>query len=68
MKNFEEILKKLREEDFMSLSLKERKAVVREEVTRYHKATKKEKGHMLDEFIKLTGYSRCYASCILRTY
>ncbi len=23
---------------------------------------------MLDEFVKLTGYSRCYASCILRTY
>jgi hypothetical protein len=52
----------------MSLSLKERKAVVREEAMIYNKATKKEKGHMLDEFVKLTGYSRCYASYVLRTY
>ena len=38
MKNFEEILKKLEEGGFMSLSLKERKAVVREEAAIYHKA------------------------------
>ena len=31
MKNLEEVLKKLKEGGFMSLSLKERKAVVREE-------------------------------------
>jgi hypothetical protein len=68
MKNFEEILKKLEEGGFMSLSLKERKAVVKEEAAIYHKATKKEKGHILDEFVKLTGYSRCYASYVLRTY
>ena len=68
MKNFEEILKKLKEGGFMSLSLKERKAVVKEEATRYQKATKKEKGRMLDEFVKLTGYSRCYASYVLRMY
>ena len=41
MKNFEEILKKLKEGGFMSLSLKERKAVVKEEATRYQKVTKK---------------------------
>ncbi|BAL80573.1 hypothetical protein [Caldisericum exile] len=23
---------------------------------------------MLDEFVKLTGYSRCYASYVLRSY
>jgi hypothetical protein len=68
MKKLEEILKKLKEGGFMSLSLKERKAVVREDATIYNKATKKEKGHMLDEFVKLTGYSRCYASYVLRTY
>jgi len=68
MKNFEEILKKLREGGFMSLSLKERKAVVKEEATRYQKVTKKEKGKILDEFGKLTGYSRCYAAYALRTY
>jgi hypothetical protein len=68
MKKLEEILTKLREGGFMSLSLKERKAVVKEEAAIYHKATKKEKGHILDEFVKLTGYSRCYASYVLRTY
>ena len=68
MKKLEEILKKLKEGGFMSLSLKERKAVVKEEAARYQKVTKKEKGHMLDEFVKLTRYSRCYASYVLRTY
>jgi len=41
MKNFFEILKKLREGGFMSLSLKERKTIVKEEATRYQKVTKK---------------------------
>jgi len=50
MKNVEDILEKLREGGFMSLSLKERKAVVKEEAAIYHKATKKEKGKILDEF------------------
>ena len=50
------------------ISLKERKAVVKEEAAIYHKATKKEKGKILDEFIRLTGYSRCYASYVLRLY
>jgi len=35
MKNFKEILKKLKVGGFMSLSLKERKAVVREEAKIY---------------------------------
>ncbi|MGC8691148.1 MAG: transposase, partial [Caldisericum sp.] len=68
MKKLEEILKKLKEGGFMSLSLKEKKAVIREESRLYKKATKKEKGKILDEFVKLTGYSRCYASYVLRTY
>ncbi len=68
MKKYEEIMQKLEEGGFMSLSLEERKAVVKEEATRYQKVTKKEKGHMLDEFGKLTGYSRCYASYVLGTY
>ncbi len=68
MKNLEEVLKKLREGGFMSLSLKERKAVVREEATRYKQLPKKGKMEMLDEFAKLTGYSRCYASYALRMY
>jgi hypothetical protein len=68
MKKYEEIMQKLEEGGFMSLSLKERKAVVKEEAARYHKVTKKEKGKILDEFVKLTGYSRCYSSYVLRMY
>lgn len=68
MKKYEEILKKLKEGGFLNLSLKERRAVVKEEATRYQKVTKKEKGKMLDEFAKLTGYSRCYAAYALRIY
>lgn len=68
MKKYEEIMQKLREGGFMSLSLKERKVVVREEATRYKQLPKKGKMEMLDEFIKLTGYSRCYASYVLRMY
>ena len=52
----------------MSLSLKEKRAVVREVSKRYKKASKKEKGKILDEFVKLTGYNRCYASYLLRMY
>jgi len=52
----------------MSLSLKERRVVVKEIPVRYKKVKKKEKGKILDEFVKLTGYNRCYASYLLRTY
>ena len=50
----------------MGLSMNERKAVTREVGKRYQKARKREKGRMLDEFTKLTGYTRCYASYALR--
>ena len=53
---------------YMSLSLKERRAVVKEVSKRYKKVKKKEKGKILDEFVNLTGYNRCYASYLLRTY
>ena len=66
MKNFEEILKKLEEGGFMCLSLKERKAVVKEEATRYQKVTKKEKGKILDEFGKLTGYELHHVKIYLK--
>jgi transposase InsO family protein len=42
----------------MGLNMKEKKAVTREYKPRYHKASKKEKKTLLDEFIKLTGYHR----------
>ncbi len=63
-----EILELYRGGRFMSLSLKERRAVVKEIPVRYKKVKKKEKGKILDEFVKLTGYNRCYASYLLRTY
>lgn len=50
----------------MALSMKEKKAVAKETTGRYQKATKKERGLILDEFTSLTSYTRCYASFILR--
>jgi len=52
----------------MSLSLRERRAVIKEVSKRYKEARKKEKSKMLDEFVKLTGYTRCYALYVLRMY
>jgi len=49
------------------LDLRQRKAITKELKTRYNKASKKEKAKILDEFTALTGYNRCYASCILKT-
>ena len=46
----------------MGLTMKEKKAVSKEIAKRYKKARKREKGKILDEFTKLTNYSRCYAS------
>jgi len=43
------------------LTVRQKKAVTRELRDRYHRASKKEKGMMLNEFIRLTGYNRCYA-------
>ena len=42
----------------MGLNMKEKKAVTREYMPRYQKASKKEKKALLDEFIALTGYHR----------
>jgi hypothetical protein len=49
----------------MGLTMKEKKAVIKEIAKRYQKARKKEKGRILDEFTKLTNYARCYASYVL---
>ncbi|MHB8281070.1 MAG: transposase, partial [Candidatus Humimicrobiaceae bacterium] len=46
--------------------MKQKQAITKELKTRYNKATKKEKIKILDEFTALTGYNRCYASCILK--
>src|SRR3990172_8266507 len=50
----------------MGLTMHEKKAVTREVAKRYQKASKKQKGLMLTEFIALTGYHRTYASWLLR--
>ena len=45
----------------------ERKAVTAATRGRYQRASKKEKGKILNEFIELTGYHRVYARSLLRT-
>ena len=52
----------------MSLTMHERKAVTNELASRYQKATKGERGRLLDEFMKLTGYNRSYASHVLHNW
>ena len=42
----------------MGLNMNQKKAVTREYMPRYQKASKKEKKEILNEFIKLTGYHR----------
>jgi len=46
--------------------MKQRQAVSRQIALRYKKARKKEKGIILSEFIKTTGYNRSYAARVLR--
>ncbi len=47
------------------LTMGQKKAVTRELRDRYQKARKKEKVVILNEFTRLTGYNRCYASQVL---
>ena len=44
----------------------EKKAVTRATADRYRRASKKEKGRILDEFVKLTFYNRSYGRWLLR--
>jgi hypothetical protein len=50
----------------MGLTMKERKAVTVVMATRYRRASKKQKGRLLDELVALTGYNRWYAVGLLR--
>lgn len=52
----------------MRLTMKERKKATAVMAARYQKARKKDKGVILDEFTKLTGYGRRYASHVLRCH
>lgn len=47
------------------LAMRHKKAISAETRKRYVKATKKEKTIILDQFIAITKYNRCYASQIL---
>lgn len=51
----------------MGLTMRERHAIIRELAPRFRKATKAERGRILNEFVELTGYTRCYAAFVLRT-
>lgn len=48
------------------LTMRYKKAITKELRDRYQRASKKEKTMMLNEFIRLTGYNRCYACQILK--
>ncbi|HQG82177.1 MAG TPA: transposase family protein [Caldisericia bacterium] len=52
----------------MKLTMNERKKIAKIMAERYRKATKKEKGKILDEFIALTNYHRTYASYLLSSH
>ena len=53
---------------FMSFNFKEKKAAVRKVSKRYKRVSKKEKGRILNEFIKLKGCTKCYGSYVLRNF
>ncbi len=48
------------------LDMRQKKAITKELKKRYSRATKGQKGVMLDEFCATTGYNRCYASWMLK--
>ena len=50
----------------MSLTLKEKQAVTKQLALEYKRATKKEKGRILDSVIQLTKYNHSYAARVLR--
>jgi hypothetical protein len=52
----------------MGLTCKEKISATKVTAPRYQKATKKQKKTILEEFVALTGYDRCYAARLLRTH
>lgn len=50
----------------MTLTMNERRSITKETRAKYQKATKKQKMEMLNWFVELTKYNRCYAARILR--
>jgi hypothetical protein len=52
----------------MGLTAKEKRAAIQVTSPRYKKASKKQRGIILDEFVALTGYERDYAATVLRKF
>src|SRR5690242_8194215 len=50
----------------MRTTMNERRTVTKLFAERYRRATKKEKGELLNEYLKMTGYDRCYGAWLLR--
>lgn len=50
----------------MEATMSDRRTLTRLYAERYHRARKKEKGQILDEFLALTHYQRCHAAWLLR--
>ena len=50
----------------MRTTMTERRTVTKLFAERYQRATKKEKGELLNEYLKMTGYDRCYGAWLLR--
>lgn len=48
--------------------MREKKAVCREYAKRYQKSRRRDKSHLLTEFVDLTGYRRDYASFLLKNW
>jgi hypothetical protein len=58
----------VKEDQRMGLTMRERKAVIKQTAARYRRSSKKQKGKILDEFIAITGYNRKYAGWVLRNW
>jgi hypothetical protein len=52
----------------MGLTVKERYAIIRELALRYQHSSKGERSKILDEFVRISGLVRSYASHVLKTY
>ena len=50
----------------MGLEMKFKRAILKEIAKRYQRGSKREKSLILEEFVGLIGYNRCYTSWLLR--
>ena len=62
---FLKIREKRVEKKRKEIEMKLRKEISKAVVKRYKKSSKKEKGRILDEFTKITGYNRSYGGLLL---